>query len=297
MSCVWYNLFMQINPPSPTPSRAPLLILITALGLLVLGGAALIIWQVGQFSAPLAPTPTAPIESAAPIEAASSITGTLNRLAVIDGERLYTIDPDGNDQVVFEPRGDVPTAALIWTRDGQRLIYAQTLGPDSQLVSVKPDGSDQIVLFESDRVKVPFYLNGAPDDGHVAFLIADTVHGLDLQVAALDQADSARSVAKGQPNYASWSPDGQALLLHVGGTARDAFIGTFQLGADQPTTIEASPANFQAPLWVSGRVPPGDQRFYARRGSDQSALISQAGETERTLTTFDNGITFSGSPN
>jgi len=287
---------MQIDPPSSPTSRLPLILIIVAIGLIVTGGGALIVWQFGQLNAPsqtppptVAATPT-PIEPAAPIESTPG-NGARNRLAVIDGERLYTIDPDGQNQAVIEPRGDVPTGALIWTRDGQRLVYAQTLGPDSQLISVKPDGSEALTLFESDRVKVPFYLNGAPDDKHIAFLIADTTGGLDMQVSALDRAGSARSVAKGQPNYASWSPDSQSLLLHVGGAARDAFVGTYRLGDDQPTPIENSPADFQAPLWTA------DRQIYARRGSVDSSLISQLGNDSKTLAAFQNGITFSGSPN
>ncbi|MBI5566637.1 MAG: PD40 domain-containing protein [Chloroflexi bacterium] len=288
---------MQIDPPSSPSSRLPLILIIVAIGLIVTGVIALIVWQFGQLSAasvtpPLptvAATPT-PIDPAAPVEAATS-DGARNRLAVIDGERLYTIDPDGQNQVAIEPRGEVPTGALIWTRDGSRLVYAQTVGANSQLISVRPDGSEALTLFEADRVKVPFYLNGAPDDGHIAFLIADTTDGLDMQVAALDQADSAQSVAKGQPNYASWSPDGQALLLHVGGTARDAFIGTYRLGDDQPTTIDTSPAEFQAPLWATA-----DLQIYARRGSVDSSLISQTSQDSKTLAAFENGITFSGSP-
>ncbi len=284
---------MQIDPPSSPTSRAPLIIMIVAIGLIVTGGAALIVWQLGQLTAPphsAAATPT-PIESAAPIGSTALGAGANNRLAVIDGERLYTIDPDGQRQVIIEPRGNVPTGALIWTRDGQRLVYAQTLGPDSQLISVRPDGSDPLIVFQSDRVKVPFYLNGAPDDRHIAFLIADTTRGLDLQVAALDQTDSARSVAKGQPNYVSWSPDGQALLLHIGGIASNAFIGTYRLGDDQPITLESSPGEFQTPLWSSD-----DQHLYARSEGAQGELISQSDTTTRTLTTFDSGIVFSASP-
>lgn len=282
---------MQIDPPSSPTSRLPLILIVVAIGLMVTGVAALIIWQFGQLNTPpiVAATPPS-IDPAAPIEAAPG-NGARNRLAVIDGERLYTIDPDRQNQIVIEPRGEVPTGALIWTRDGQHLVYAQTVGPDSQLISVEPDGRDERVLFESDRVKVPFYLNGAPDDGHVAFLIADTVRGLDLQVAALDRSDAAQSVARGQPNYASWSPDGQALLLHVGGTARDAFIGTYRLGDDQPTTIDTSPAEFLAPLWATA-----DRRLYARRDSAESSLIIESGDQRQTLATFNNGITFSGSP-
>ncbi len=282
---------MQIDPPVSPTSRLPLILIIVALGLMVTGGAALIVWQVGQLNAApqIAATPT-PSEPATPIETAPG-DGMRNRLAVIDGERLYTIDPEGQHQVIIEPPGEVPTGALIWTRDGQRLVYAQTLGPDSQLISVKPDGSEPLTLFQSDRVRVPFYLNGAPDDGHIAFLIADTTGGLEMQMAALDRADSAQSVAKGQPNYASWSPDGQALLLHVGGATRDAYIGTYRLGDEQPTLIETSPADFQAPLWSV------DQHIYARRGSVDSSLISQTGNESKTLAAFQDGITFSGSPN
>ncbi len=282
---------MQIDPPTSPTSRLPLILIIVAIGLMVTGVGALIVWQFGQLNAPptIAATPT-PIDSTTPIEPAPN-SGVRNRLAVIDGEWLYTIDPDGQNQTIIEPRGEVPTGALIWTRDGQRLVYAQTVGPDSQLISVKPDGSDERTLFQSDRVKVPFYLNGAPDDGHVAFSSADATRGLAMQVAALDRADSTRSVAKGQPNYASWSPDGQSLLLHVGGATRDGYVGTYRLGDDQPTPIENSPAEFQAPVWTAA-----DRHIYARRGSLDSSLISQTGNDSKTLAAFSAGITFSGSP-
>jgi TolB protein len=195
--------------------------------------------------------------------------------------------------VSIETPGTVPSAALIWSRDDSRLIYTHIVGEDSQLISVKPDGSDQTVLFATDRVSAPFYLYGSPDDAYVAFLMADKSNGMVLQLADCRQANTIRSIAQGQPNYYSWSPDSQALLLHVGGTSSDAFVGTYHLGDASPTHVESAPADFQTPIWS----PSGQARWlYARQRDNTNDLIISDGQTDTTLTSFDDGITFSWSP-
>lgn len=283
---------MQIDPPSSSTSHLPTILFIIAVVLILAGGAALVVWEIGQVTAP-APMPppiaTHGVETAVPV----STTAALNRLAVIDGIRVYTIKPDGTDRVAFEPDGDVPTAALIWTRDSQRLMYAQVQGTHSDLISAKPDGSDKTSVYQADRASFPFYLNGAPDDRHVAFLVSNATNSIDLRVAEIDRADSATLIAIGQPNYVSWSPDGQSLLLHIGGTSSEAFIGTFTLGDDKPTSIDSAPADFQTPGW-SPREPR--QWLYARHIDGANILIVKDGETEKTLTTFENGISFTWSP-
>ena len=59
---------------------------------------------------------------------------------------------------------------------------------------------------------------------------------MQLHVADTDRPNSARSAVTGQPNYSSWSPDSQSLLVHIGGTGDEAFVGTYQV--DAATTAE-----------------------------------------------------------
>jgi len=134
----WYNPGMQISPPSHPSSRGPLVVLGVGLLLLVGGFVALLIGTIGQANAPrLTPAPTA-----GPVTPASTEDqSTTQRLAVIDSDRIYTIDPDGRNLVSIETPGTVPSAALIWSRDDSRLIYTHIVGEDSQLMSAKPDGS------------------------------------------------------------------------------------------------------------------------------------------------------------
>jgi TolB protein len=236
----------------------------------------------------LAFTQAAPAPAAAPIEEAA-----LNRLAVIAADRIYTINPDGSERVDVNHTGAVPTAAVIWSHDGQRLIFAASERNQSRLNSARPDGQDIRVLYEAERISEPFYLSGSPDDRHVAFLAPDPLEGMQLQVADTDQPNSARAAVTGQPNYAAWSPDSQSLLVHIGGTRADAFVGTYEMSAATTQKIETQPAAFQAPAWS----PQGERQWlYARQPGERGELVIGAGPTSRTLAEFDGGIAFSLSP-
>jgi hypothetical protein len=63
----------------------------------------------------------------------------LNRLAVIADGRLYTIAPDGSDRVDLTHNGRVPTAAVVWSHDGQRLIFIESQRDQSSVISARPD--------------------------------------------------------------------------------------------------------------------------------------------------------------
>jgi TolB protein len=280
---------MQIPPPSNNTSRGPLIILLIA-AVMILGGAiALAAWGIGQASAPRPTTAPSLDQTTTPITLDISTT---NRLAVIDGQRIYTSDPDGGRLVPIEVPGTIAIGSLIWSRAGDRLIYADVDNRSGHVISVRPDGSDQRILYEAGSDAAPFYLSSSPDDQHVAFL-ASASNGLNLFVADTFQASPAQLVANGQPNYFSWSPQGQDLLLHIGGTSRGAFIGSYRLGDDAPVKIASSPAAFQAPAWSP---TGGRQWLYARQSGDTGQLIVGDGAHENQIATFLSGIIFSWSP-
>jgi TolB protein len=217
----------------------------------------------------------------------------LNRLAVIADNKLYTIDPDGSDRLDLAHSGRVPTAAVIWSHDGQRLIFAASERNQSRVNSARLDGQETRVLYEADLVREPFYLYGSPDDQHVAFLASDPLEGMQLHLAETDRPNSARSVVAGQPNYSSWSPDSRSLLVHIGGTRAEAYVGTYDLSAAAAQPIETQPAAFQAPFWS----PTGEaQWLYARQSDTGNQLVISAKNGSRTLAEFNGGITFGWSP-
>jgi TolB protein len=265
-----------------SPSEyAPFIALAIVLGLFVLGLVALLVTALILFAFTLA-TPVAE-----PTPAHTSIP--LNRLAVIDEDHIYTIDPDGAQRLELDHSGRVPTAALIWSHDGHRLMFVETERNQSRLISVQPDGQAALTLFETDRLSAPFYMNGSPDDRSVAFLIPSELNAMELQIAQTDQPNSAHVALAGQPNYSAWSPDSRSLVAHIGGDQVDAFVGTYALSDTQPNKIETSPASFQAPVWLPGNT---ERWLYARQQGTHSELVLNAGGVVETLAAFDGGVAF-----
>ncbi len=280
---------MPNSPSSPSRLSAialALAVVLSLLGLVALGVAALSIFS----TVPAASTPAPTLSSSAkPI----TDNTTINRLAVIDHDRIYTIGPDGSDRIDFMPNGSVPTAALIWSRDGQHLIYAEVEGRISRVVSAQPDGSEIVKLYEGSQINAPFYLYGAPNDAHVAFLAPDTDRGMALHMTPIDRSEADQVLVNGQPNYASWSPDGSALVVHIGGVRQDAYVGTYVLSQTQLTKIDQNPAAFQAPFWS----PRGEaQWLYARQATGGGELVIGDGHAAVPLATFEDGIAFAWSP-
>ena len=236
-------------------------------------------------------TQTTSAPAAVPIGAQRA--APLNRLAVIAGDQIYTIDPDGAQRVDLAHNGSVPIAAVIWSHDGQRLIFVESERAQTRVNAARPDGQDGRVLYEAERVREPFYLYGSPDDQHVAFLAPGVTGAMQLHIAETDQPNSAQAAVSGQPNYASWSPDSQSLLVHIGGVSADAFVGTYDLSAAKTQKIETQPAAFQAPMWS----PIGQtQWLYARQPGSSGELVVGDARGSRTLVNFDGGIAFGWSP-
>ena len=273
------------SPSSYAPFIALAVVLVLFVLALVCVLVAVLIGFVLMQTTPIA----APIGNAAPVANAAA----LNRLAVIANGQIYTIDPDGANRVDLAHNGSVPTAAVIWSHDGQHLIFVASERNQSRVTSARADGQEARVLFENDLAREPFYLYGAPDDQHVAFLVPNMLDGMRLYIAQPDQPDSAQAAVSGQPNYASWSPDSQALLVHIGSTDADAFVGTYDLMAEDTHKLETEPAAFQAPGWSPANEA---QWLYARQSAANNQLVLGSDSQRRTLAEFDGGIAFSWSP-
>src|SRR5512143_3699174 len=113
------------DEPSPS-SYAPFIALAVVLVLFVLALVGVLVAALIVFV--LAQAASAPAQHAAP----------LNRLAVIADDHIYTIAPDGSDRIDLAHNGRVPTAAVIWSHDGQRLIFAESERDQSRVSSARP---------------------------------------------------------------------------------------------------------------------------------------------------------------
>ncbi len=235
--------------------------------------------------------PASLADSAATPVAAQPGSAT-NRIAVIEAEgTIYTANPDGSDRVDVNTSGAVPGAALTWSPDGSRLAFSLVAEDSSRLITTGPRGENRVPVFSDQPALAPFYLYWSPDSRRVAFLTPSLQDRMALQVAQATQAGSARIIARGQPNYFSWSPEGERLALHIGGM--QGYIGTYALADDAAHKRDADPALFQAPAWS----PAGEAYLFARDGAPaRDDLVLAHGDEETVLARFDAGIAFAWSP-
>jgi hypothetical protein len=130
----------------------------------------------------------------------------------------------------------------------------------------------------------PVYLGWSPDGRHLAMLVQEA-NDLHLLVAA-PGGTGARSLVSGSPLYWSWTGDGSALVVHVGGHFRygegaRVLLVRLAEGASRET-LSDRPLGFRAPA-----CEPGGQRVaYASDGGGQRSLVvaDLASHRERPLT-------------
>ena len=215
-----------------------------------------------------------------------------HRIAVIEaGGTIYTVNPDGSDRADVNTSGTAPNAALTWSPDGSRLAFSLVTDDSSHLITTGPRGEDRVSIFSDQPALAPFYLYWSPDSRRVAFLTPSLRDRMALQVAQATQAESAQIIARGQPNYFSWSPEGERLALHIGGL--QGYVGTYALADDSAHRRDADPALFQAPAWS----PAGEAYLFARDGAPaRDDLVLARGDEETVLARFDAGIAFAWSP-
>jgi len=237
-----------------------------------------------------APAPGAEAATQSP-SGVDAVVG-VNRIAIIDrGGTVYTIDPDGANRIDLNASGVIPEAAIVWSPDGSRLAFSLVVDDGSQLVTIDPRGEMRTTIHRDARSAVPFYLYWSPDSQHVAFLNTTTQGQMALQLAQAAQPESGEVIARGQPNYFSWSPEGKRMVVHIGGS--QGYVGTYRLGDVETQNRDAAPAVFQAPAWS----PTGDAYLFARAGrtsNDDLVLVRDGVET--VVAEYEGGITFAWSP-
>ena len=237
------------------------------------------------------PAPTlAPTAEPTPVTTQAEAGGE-GRIAVVgeDGQ-VYIVDPQGGARVDLNTAGTIPDAAIAWSHDGSRLAFSLASGSRGELVTIDANGENRTAVYRDLAPAAPFYLYWSPDNEHVGFLATDGGR-MGLHVAHAGQDDSARLVARGQPNYFSWSPGGERMAVHIGGLR--GYVGTYALGDTLTLKRRADPAIFQAPAWS----PVENAYLFARAGSGRrDDLVLVRDNAESLLTDYDGGVSFAWSP-
>jgi len=202
-----------------------------------------------------------------------------DRIAFVGNDRnIWLVDPDGGNlqAVTHDGRNyNFPT----WSPDGRHLAF---IGLDAAnrnaLYIYSPTTLTPTVLFDS-SASSPFYLYWTPDSRTITFLTQEQV-GLAMRLAEVDVPGADRLLERGTPFYWVWSPRGDKLLMHVGGSGNasaSAHISILEKRADaNRIQLNLSPGRFQAPLWS----PDGEAIFYvARDETGQEAIYRANPET------------------
>lgn len=179
---------------------------------------------------------TAPIEDTSP-----------GRIVVLDsGGDIVTLDPDGSDRVAITDDGDSVTYFQpVWSPDSPTLAWSVADEAGFAVMTASDDGSDR------NRVDVsgfPFYINWSTDGEQIGILHAGTGGTFDLELVDL-QASSATQLDSGSPYYFSWSPESDAVVVHVGGDRLEIFDESAT-----PTDIGPTSPRFFAPRWLPSGI-------------------------------------------
>jgi len=214
------------------------------------------------------------------------------RIAYVGGDgHIYTIAPDGSNehQVTRDRLADTSRYnALAWSLDGQ-LAFVSFSDAGSALFTSQPDGSDRTLVFSGEADAAPFYLYWSPDSQRIAFLAPSPSDRLTVWMAASHDSDSSQIIARGSPSYFSWAPDGQSVLMHIGGER----MAVFRPGQSELTDLPDVPGGFQSPAWS-----PDGRRFLFVRQADNGTqeLVLAEGDERRALASSRAGLAFAWSP-
>jgi len=208
----------------------------------------------------------------------------VDRIAFVgtDGN-LYLIDRHGENLEYLAVGGEGTALTFpTWSPDGRRVAFIAQRETDGEvesiLYTVSTVGGDPIKLYTSTE-NPAFYLYWSPDSQHIGFLTEED-SSLALRLAPADGREPAQVLERGAPFYWSWSPDGQEMLMHIGGTRRfreDAHLAIRSRQPEAtPDVLDDAPASFQAPAWS----PDGRRLLYAGETEDgQRALYLRQRES------------------
>lgn len=195
---------------------------------------------------------------------------------------------------------------IAWSRDGT-LAYAAVVraGDEARgelFIQQRLDRPPRLIARDDERFFI--YLHGAPAfcreevDCPLLIYLIEEENGVGLHlIKTRDDAPQDLRLAVGRPFYVSWSPGGEDILWHAGGSVRSnpaAEMGLYQIPEDRCRILPYAPGQFQAPAWS----PLGQEWLgvVAGEGIDHLQHIGPDGATT-VATTAGQGIAFVWSPN
>lgn len=211
---------------------------------------------------------------------------TSSRIAVVGSDgNVWLTTPDRQEitSVTTDGRG---YAFPAWSFDGQQIAFIGPGGTGRPALYSYNLAREEISVLFSDSESAPFYIYWSPDNRSVTFLTQEP-STMSMRVADVDDPGTGRVMARGNPFYWVWSPEGNQLFMHVGGSrafSPEAHLSLLENreGAHR-VELKMAPGVFQAPQWSAS----GQHIFYiAADESGQEAIYKTDMETSvQTLIT------------
>ncbi len=190
--------------------------------------------------------------SPAPLKNHIAFAGNDGNIWLIDGngENLRPLTTAGR-------RFRAPT----WSPDGRYLAFIGADDHNRPALFLSEAKRPNPQIFYSAPVSAPFYLYWAADSQTLAFLTQETSN---LAIRTISPAIAAETTTldEGSSFYWVWSPAGDRLFMHVGGSAPEARLSFLdnRPNADR-IDLDLKPGAFQAPAWSAD----GQTLFYVTR--------------------------------
>jgi len=227
----------------------------------------------------------------------------------VDGN-VHVVDQAGREPRQLTEDADVESEARrvlyrtpTWSLASDRLAVlrhafdGEALAVSSVVVLNVATG-ERTSVYES-PVEHPIYVSWSPAGDHLSLLTGQaTASRYVLWDVPVDGGEP-HVVDAGRPAYWTWTPDGSAILTHIGGSQAEnpgqARLSLLRLG--EPVTeygLEIEPFHFQAPALS----PQGDRLLVASDGGQAPALMMTTpfGEPIAEIAALDGPVAFGWSP-
>lgn len=191
--------------------------------------------------------------------------------------------PSGGDTESSEtavPANPTFIQEISWAPDGSRLLFSQLdiAGDQYRIFSIRPDGSDQILLSEGAR---DLWTSWSPDGTKIAFASSRDGNP-EIYVMNSDGGSPARLTDHpASDSEPSWSPDGSMIAFT---SEREGERRIFGMSADgsNPRRVTNGPGPEYAPRWSpdGGRIA-----FYATvaDGDDRVVVVNADGSERKEI--------------